>query len=113
MTVTAVGEPVSRCHRGGFAVAILPGTAERDAPLVNSSHDQWDAAIALWRWPWVNPGDSPLDAVYAAINDDWTPADFLCVIDGQVVGVQQSRGHGDGARGRVAKLQRDQPGPYW
>ena len=29
------------------AVAILPGTAERDAPQVNSSHDQRDAAITV------------------------------------------------------------------
>ena len=36
-----------------------------------------------------NPGDSSLGAVYAVINDDWTPADFLCVIDAQVAEVQQ------------------------
>ena len=62
---------------------------ERDELAVNSPQDQWDAPIAV-EVAMGEPGDSPLDAVYAAINDDWTPADSLCVIAGQVVEVQQS-----------------------
>ena len=88
MTVTAVGEPVSRCHRGGSAVAILPGTAQRDEPPVNSPHDQWDAVIAV-QVAMGEPGDSLLDEVYAMI-DDWEPDPSLCVIDSQVAEVQQS-----------------------
>ena len=72
MTVRAVGETVSRCDRGGFAVAILPGTAERDAPrLKNSAYNQWDAAFAV-EVAMGDPGDGPLDEVYARISD-WIP----------------------------------------
>ena len=69
-------------------MAILPGTAERDERLVNSPHDQWDAAFTV-EVAVGDPGDSPLDAVYAAINDDWTPADSLCVVAARVAEVQQ------------------------
>ena len=62
MTVTAVEKPVSRCHRGGFAVAILPGTAERDEPPVSSAQDQ----------------------------SDWNPPLSPCLIDWQVAEVQQT-----------------------
>ena len=85
--VEIVGEPPSPCDRGGTAVAILPGTAERDEPLVNNRHDQWDAAIAV-EVVMGDPGDGPLDEVYARI-DDWEPADSLCVVAAQVAEVQQ------------------------
>ena len=98
MTVTAVGEPVSRCHRGRFAVAILPGTADRDEPPLNSPHDQWDAAAIAVAVAMGDPGDGPLDEVYATISD-WNPSPSLCLVDWQVAEVQQAVGHDDRAGG--------------
>ena len=87
MTILAVGEPVTRSERGGFTVAILPGTSERDEPRVNSPHDQWDAAIAVGV-VMGEPGDGPLDEVYATISD-WNSSPSLCLVDWQVAEVQQ------------------------
>ena len=68
-------------------MAILPGTTERDAPQVNSSHDQRDAAITV-EVAMGEPGDGPLYEVCARIND-WNPPSSLCVIDSQVAAVEQ------------------------
>ena len=69
-------------------MAILPGTAERDEPPVNSPHDQWDAAIAVGV-VMGEPGDGPLDEVYATISD-WNPSPCLRLVDWQVAEVQQA-----------------------
>ena len=78
-------------------MAILPGTADRDEPPVNSPHDQWDAAIAV-EVAMGEPGDGPLDEIYAMI-DDWETDPSLCVIDSQVAEVQQPGVTGGGKRG--------------
>ena len=68
-------------------MAILPGTAERNEPPVNSPHDQWDAAIAV-EVVMGEPGDGPLDEIYTRISD-WNPSPSLCLVDWQVAEVQQ------------------------